>query len=67
MAAVSFDMTFTYVAAGWEGSASDQAVLRWAITNGGFSVPEGKRTKRVNYWSAYYLWRYCSGDKYLFL
>lgn len=33
MAAVSFDMTFTYVAAGWEGSTSDQAVLRWAITN----------------------------------
>ncbi|XBI05833.1 hypothetical protein VPH35_133935 [Triticum aestivum] len=42
MAAVSFDMTFSYVAAGWEGSASDQAVLRWAVTSGGLVVPEGK-------------------------
>ncbi|XBI17596.1 hypothetical protein VPH35_059610 [Triticum aestivum] len=42
MAAVSFDMTFSYVATGWEGSASDQAVLRWAVTSGGFVVPEGK-------------------------
>jgi hypothetical protein len=42
MAAVSFDMTFSYVAAGWEGSASDQAVLRWALTSGVFVVPEGK-------------------------
>ena len=42
MAVVSFDMTFSYVAAGWEGSASDQAVLRWAVTSGGFVVPEGK-------------------------
>jgi hypothetical protein len=41
MAVVSFDMTFSYVAAGWEGSASDQAVLRWAVTSGGFVVPEG--------------------------
>ncbi|XP_044328520.1 protein ALP1-like isoform X1 [Triticum aestivum] len=42
MAVVSFDMTFSYVAAGWEGSASDQAVLRWAVTDGGFVVPKGK-------------------------
>ncbi|VAH71312.1 unnamed protein product [Triticum turgidum subsp. durum] len=42
MAVVSFDMTFSYVAAGWEGSASDQAVLRWAMTSGGLVVPEGK-------------------------
>ncbi|XP_044428737.1 uncharacterized protein [Triticum aestivum] len=42
MAVVSFDMTFSYVAAGWEGSASDQAVLRWAVTSGGLVVPEGK-------------------------
>lgn len=64
MAAVSFDMTFTYVAAGWEGSASDQAVLRWAITNGGFSVPEGTRTKRVNYWSYPLFMEIFSGHKY---
>jgi hypothetical protein len=42
MAVVSFDMTFSYVVAGWEGSASDQAILRWAVTSGGFAVPEGK-------------------------
>ncbi|XP_044321229.1 putative nuclease HARBI1 [Triticum aestivum] len=42
MAAMSFDITFSYVAVGWEGSASDQAVLRWAVTSGGFVVPEGK-------------------------
>jgi hypothetical protein len=41
MAVVSFDMTFSYVAAGWEGSASDQAVLRWTVTSGRFVVPEG--------------------------
>ena len=43
MAVVSFDMTFLYVAAGWEGSTSDQAVLRWAVIDGGFVVPEGKK------------------------
>ncbi|WVZ91704.1 hypothetical protein U9M48_037838 [Paspalum notatum var. saurae] len=38
MAVVSFDMTFTYVVAGWEGPASHQAVLRWAVTSGGFNL-----------------------------
>lgn len=42
MAVVSFDMTFSYVAAGWAGSASDQAILRWAVTSGGLVVPECK-------------------------
>ena len=41
MAVVSFDLDFIYVAAGWEGSAADMKVLRWALENGGFEVPEG--------------------------
>lgn len=42
MAACSFDYQFLYVAYGWEGSASDMTVLRWATQNGGFKVPEGR-------------------------
>ncbi|KAK1298830.1 hypothetical protein QJS10_CPB14g00749 [Acorus calamus] len=42
MAACSFDLQFQYVTAGWEGSAGDMKVLRWALHRGGFSVPEGK-------------------------
>lgn len=42
MAAVSFDLQFQYLAAGWEGSAGDQKVLNWAIEKGGFRVPPGE-------------------------
>ncbi|KAJ3685276.1 hypothetical protein LUZ61_014440 [Rhynchospora tenuis] len=42
LAACSFDMLFQYVAVGWEGSASDMRVLRWAIEEGGFNVPAGR-------------------------
>ena len=42
MAAVDFDMKFTYVLAGWEGSAHDALILADAIErNDGFVVPEG--------------------------
>ena len=42
MAAVGFDMKFTYVLAGWEGSAHDALILADAIErNDGFVVPEG--------------------------
>ncbi|XP_020242787.1 protein ALP1-like [Asparagus officinalis] len=41
MAACSFDHTFLYVAAGWEGSASDMSVLRATLEDGKFNVPEG--------------------------
>jgi hypothetical protein len=42
MAAVDFDLKFTYVLAGWEGSAHDALVLADAIErDGGLSVPEG--------------------------
>ena len=42
LAAISFDLKFTYVLAGWEGSAHDSCVLNDAFTRpGGFSIPEG--------------------------
>ena len=42
MAAVDFDLKFTYVLARWEGSAHDALVLADALErDGGLSVPEG--------------------------
>ena len=43
MAAVDFDLKFTYVLAGWEGSAHDALILRDAVErNDGLSLPPGK-------------------------
>jgi hypothetical protein len=45
MAAVSFDLKFTYVLAGWEGSAHDALILGDAIErDDGFTVPAGNCT-----------------------
>ena len=42
MAAVDFDLKFTYVLAGWEGTAHDAVVLADAIEReNGLRVPEG--------------------------
>jgi len=42
MAVVDFDLKFTYVLVGWEGSAHDALILADAIDrNDGFIVPEG--------------------------
>ena len=42
LAAISFDLKFIYVLAGWEGSAHDSRMLNDAFTRlGGFSIPEG--------------------------
>ena len=42
MAAVDFDLKFTYVLAGWEGSTHDALILADAIErNDGFTVPIG--------------------------
>ena len=38
----NFNLEFTYVLAGWEGSARDSRVLEDAITRGGMQVPRGK-------------------------
>ena len=45
MAAVDFDLKFTYVLAGWEGSAHDALILDGAIErDDGFTVPLGNYT-----------------------
>ena len=42
LAAISFDLKFTYVLVGWEGSAHDSHVLNDAFSRpGGFSIPNG--------------------------
>ena len=42
LAAISFDLKFTYVLAGREGSAHDSSVLNDAFARlRGFSIPEG--------------------------
>ena len=42
LAACNFEMEFTYVLAGWEGSAHDGTVYRDAHYNQGFTTPPGK-------------------------
>jgi len=43
MPAVDFDLKFTYVLVGWEGSTHDALILADAIErDDGFIVPEGK-------------------------
>ncbi|CAO2146305.1 unnamed protein product, partial [Urochloa humidicola] len=43
LAAVDFDLRFTYVLAGWEGSAHDALILSDALQrNDGLKVPQGK-------------------------
>ena len=45
MAVVDFDLKFTYVLAGWEGSAHDALVLADAIKrDDGLRVPKDNRT-----------------------
>jgi len=41
MLACDFDLNFTFISSGWEGSATDARVLRSALLRG-FHVPEGK-------------------------
>ena len=42
LVAVDFDLLFTYVSAGWEGSAHDSTVLRHSLDHpNGLRVPEG--------------------------
>jgi len=44
MAAVDFDLRFTYVLVGWEGTAHDALVLRDALEReNGLRVPQGNR------------------------
>ena len=42
LAAIGFDLKFTYVLVGWEGSAYDSRMLNDVFARpGGFSIPEG--------------------------
>lgn len=42
LAACNFDMKFTYVLAGWEGTASDSRILKDALTREDrLNIPEG--------------------------
>ena len=41
MVACDFDLNFTFISSGWEGSATDSRVLRSAMSKG-FQVPLGK-------------------------
>ena len=42
MAAVDFDLKFTYVLASWEGSTHDALILADVVDrNDGFTVPKG--------------------------
>ena len=44
MAAVDFDLRFTYVLAGWEGSAHDALILANALErDDGLTVPAGSK------------------------
>ena len=51
MVACSFDMQFTFVWAGWEGSAHDTLIFLEAIDNSNINFPkppEGKSIKIIN-------------------
>jgi hypothetical protein len=42
LAACNFELQFTYILSGWEGSAHDGTVLRDAVFNHGFKTPIGR-------------------------
>ena len=42
LASITFDLRFTYVLAGWEGSAHDSRIIENALERpGGLVIPEG--------------------------
>ena len=50
LAAIGFNLKFTYVLAGWEGSAHDSCALNDVFARpGGFSIPEGIINSRRYY------------------
>ena len=55
MVAVNCDLKFTYVLAGWEGSAHDATVLADAVAReDGLSLPEGNCTPTLITYSMAY-------------
>ncbi|XP_068666403.1 uncharacterized protein [Aristolochia californica] len=52
MATCTFDMQFTYILVGWEGSAADSRVLKSALTKRDkLYVPEGTRYHLQEFWN----------------
>jgi hypothetical protein len=48
MAAVDFDLRFTYILAGWEGSAHDALILADAVErDDGLSLPPGNNLNQA--------------------
>jgi hypothetical protein len=48
LTAVGFDLKFTYILAGWEGSAHDATILADALErNKGLTVPQGNHCKWI--------------------
>ncbi|XP_020255595.1 uncharacterized protein LOC109832628 isoform X2 [Asparagus officinalis] len=62
MAACSFDHTFLYVAAGWEGSASDMSVLRATLEDGRFYLVDSGYANTSKFIALYRGSRYHLGD-----
>ena len=49
LVACSFDLKFTYVLPGWEGTASDSRIIKNAlIRNNNLKIPLGKLTSNTN-------------------
>ena len=49
LAAITFDLKFSYVLAGWEGSTHDSLILSDALSRPrGLKIPEGKNYKTLN-------------------
>ena len=64
-AVCTFDLQFSYIRAGWEGSAHDARVLKDAVSHHGFSVPPGKYFLRdAGYSNAEYLLVPYRGTRY---
>ena len=43
LVACSFDLKFTYILLGWEGTASDSRIIKSALTkNNNLKIPQGK-------------------------
>ncbi|XP_059650485.1 uncharacterized protein LOC132296293 [Cornus florida] len=49
MAVCSFDMKFTYILAGWEGSANDSKILNECIQNEDFNFPSLPEAKKITF------------------
>ncbi len=47
MAACDFDMCFTFVNAGWEGTATDLRILLHCVHNKGLNFPQAPKGKQL--------------------